>query len=315
MRISQYFGIVLGALYGLLIRLLGGTEAFSNFYNIYSITFIWVTPIVISIIPFFFTSSELYKSRSKSFFFPVLAVLLFALISLSAGLEDFLCIIILLFPFFLVAGIAGLILGTVIKRKKIDKKLYSVVLLPLLLNPVENLLPNRIQTYTVETSILIAASREAIWKNIIEVPEISESEYNPGFFNFIGVPRPVRSELKIINGKTYRIGSFSGNLQLFESISKRDEARFVNFNIHLDKSKLRNTPTDQHLLKSNYFKFRNISYELKEHSNNGTLLILSCEYEIQSKMNGYASFWASWIIKDFEERLLNALKIKIEKFK
>jgi hypothetical protein len=29
-------------------------------------------------------------------------------------------------------------------------------------------------------------------------------------------------------------------------------------------------------------------------------------------MNGYANFWASRIIKDFENRLLNSLKMKIE---
>ena len=86
MKISQYLGIVLGASYGLLIRLLGGLEAFSGFYNIYSITFIWITPFVISLIPFLIPSNELYKSKARSFFFPVLAVLLFGLISLSTRL-------------------------------------------------------------------------------------------------------------------------------------------------------------------------------------------------------------------------------------
>ena len=219
----------------------------------------------------------------------------------------------MLFPFLLVAGVTGLVVGAIVKSNKIDKKLYSIVLFPLLLNPIENLLPSRTQAYSVETKIIIEESRETVWKNIIEVPEISESEYNSGFFNFIGVPRPLKSELKIIDGRTFRIGHFTDNLQLCETISEYKENRFVNFNIDLNRSRLRNKPTDQHLLKSKYFVFQNISYELEMINGNETLLILKCDYEIQSKMNGYASFWASSIIKDFEERLLDALKTKMEK--
>ena len=33
---SQYLGIVLGVIYGITIRLLGDTEKFQEFYNIYS---------------------------------------------------------------------------------------------------------------------------------------------------------------------------------------------------------------------------------------------------------------------------------------
>lgn len=69
MKFSQYLGILLGAIYGILIRILGGTDILSDFYNIYSITFIWITPIIISLIPIFIATNELYKSKLKLFFF------------------------------------------------------------------------------------------------------------------------------------------------------------------------------------------------------------------------------------------------------
>ncbi len=113
--------------------------------------------------------------------------------------------------------------------------------------------------------------------------------------------------------QTFRIGHFTDDLKLFEYVTEIRENEFVNFKIDLSKSQLRATPTDQHLLKSNYFNFENISYTLEYISDNETKIILNCEYKIDSKMNFYANFWAKSIIGDFEERLLNSLKLKLEK--
>lgn len=111
----------------------------------------------------------------------------------------------------------------------------------------------------------------------------------------------------------HRIGHLTDNLKLYEFVSDIKTNEFVNFKIDLSKSQLRNTPTDQHLLKSHYFQFENINYTLIELSKNETKVILNCDYKIDSKMNYYANFWAKSIIVDFEKRLLNSLKIKLEK--
>lgn len=312
MKLTQYIGIIIGSFYGIVLRILGGIDAVGDFYSIYSITFIWITPIVVSLIPIFISSNELYKSKLKLFFYPVFSVLLFLIIALSTGLEDMLCILILGFPFLLVAGITGLIIGTIIKNNKVDKKLYSIIFLPLFLNPIENSLPNTTEIFNIENRIIIQQNEKVVWENILEVPEIKNREYKSGFYNFVGVPRPIKSELKTIENQIYRIGYFSDNLKLVESISEIKQNHFVNFKIHIDKSELRNKPTDLHLLKSNYFNFENISYKLNKIDDNTTELILNCEYKIDSKMNSYANFWASRIINDFETRLLDALKTKLE---
>ena len=148
---------------------------------------------------------------------------------------------------------------------------------------------------------------------MIEVPEIQDHEYKGGFFNAIGIPRPIKSELKTMDGTQYRMGYFSDGLTLCETISEIDTLHSVEFAIHIDKSQLRDVPTDQHVLRSDYFTFDHITYELIELSPNKTVLQLSCDYTLNSKMNGYASFWADVIIDDFESRLLQALKGKVEK--
>jgi hypothetical protein len=308
----QYLGIFLGAAYGYSYRMLCGAEGIGESYSIHSLSFIWLLPLAISVIPLVFARKEMRESGWKAFAFPFFSILLFLLLALSSGMEDWLCTLIITIPFLLVAGAVGLLTLPLLQRLP-SPVFYSITLLPLILNPLESLIPNPTEHFRVETSLLIHASRQTVWKNLVEVPEILEEEYGKGLLNFIGVPRPIKSELHKIGGIEYRIGYFSEGLKLYETISRIDTAHFVEFHIHMSQSELRDVPTDRDLLNSGYFHFENIAYRLKEAGDGKTELILSCTYNMNSKMNGYANFWASNIIKDFETRLLASLKLKIEK--
>lgn len=317
MKYLQYVGVIIGAIYGLIIRLFIYLNDINlaitkNLYSIYSISFVWITPVIISIIPILFAPKEILDSRARQFFLPVLSVFVFIVFALSTGIEDWLCILILGFPYLLAAGIVGLVIAPIIKKRK-SKKLYSIVLLPFILNPIESYIPNKIETFHTQTTIEINAKKEIVWNNLIEVPEIKEDEFDYGILNYLGVPRPVKSKLEVVDGQQYRIGYFTDNLKLYETISEVDTLNFVEFKIHMDKSKLRDLPTDNHILKSNNFHFNNISYRLQKTEVNSTKLSLNCDYTLNSKMNFYANFWANLIIKDFEERLLTSLKLKLEK--
>lgn len=312
MKYTQYTGILLGALYGLLFRYLGGLKSVEEFYSIYSISFIWIVPVVVGLIPVLFAHKEVLNSKTKLIAFPFLSVLLFFILAMASGLEDLFCILIIAFPFLVSAGVLGVVLGIFMNRRK-KNKLYTLLILPFILNPIESVIPDTTTDYEVQSKIFIHAPKEQVWENIIEVPEISDSEYEKGFFNYLGVPGPVKSTLETIDGTEFRIGYFSGGLKLYETISKMDSLNHVNFNIHIDKSELRDVPLDKHLLESRYFKFENISYHLREIDEHTTELSLKCNYTIESKMNWYANFWAEAVIKDFEIRLLNTLKVKTEK--
>ncbi len=310
---SQYLGIFLGVIYGLIIRILGDTEKFDDYYNIYSISFLWITPIIIGLFPILFSSNEIYKSKLKLFFYPIITVVLFLVVALITRIEDLVCVLIIGFPFLLVAGITGLLLGAFVKNRIKDKKLYSIILIPFLLNPIENLIPNKAEIYSVSSEIIINENQTEIFPKLLSVPTISGNEYEKGFYQKIGIPRPINSEILENENEMYRIGHFTDDLKLYEYVSEIKENEFVNFKIDLSKSQLRQTPTDQHLLKSNYFNFENINYKLEYISENETRVILNCDYKIESKMNFYANFWAESIIGDFEKRLLKSLKLKLEK--
>jgi len=267
---------------------------------------------LIGLFPILFANTEIYKSKLKLFFYPIITILLFLISALLTRIEDLICILIIGIPFLIAAGIIGILTGAFVRHRIQNKALYSILLLPLILNPIENILPNKTEVFNVSTAILINSDKKNIFPNLLEVPKISEEEYSIGFFQKIGIPRPIESKTFKNSTGLYRIGVFTDNLKLYETVSEIQQDEFVNFKIDLSKSTLRDTPTDQHLLKNDYFNFKNIYYQLIPITNNKTKVILNCEYTINSKMNSYANFWAETIIKDFEERLLQAIKYKLE---
>src|SRR5690606_40604559 len=112
-------------------------------------------------------------------------------------------------PFLLVAGVIGLLLGAFVKDRIKDKKLYSIILIPLLLNPIENLIPNKEEVYSVSSEIVINKNKAVIFPNLLSVPTISDDEYKNGFYQKIGIPRPINSEIFTNENQMYRIGHFT----------------------------------------------------------------------------------------------------------
>lgn len=114
---SQYLGIILGVLYGLMVRILGDSERLEDYYTIYSISFLWVTPIIIGLIPILFSSNEIYKSNMKLFFYPIITIIIFLIVALITRIEDLVCLLIIGLPFLIIAGVTGLFLGAFVKDR------------------------------------------------------------------------------------------------------------------------------------------------------------------------------------------------------
>ena len=84
MNRGKYTGIILGGLYGLLYRVLcEKNDDIIYELSIFSISFIWVLPIVIALIPIWFSREQIKSSRLKQFFFPIASVLLFFIIAIE----------------------------------------------------------------------------------------------------------------------------------------------------------------------------------------------------------------------------------------
>lgn len=311
---KRFVGLIIGPIYGIFFRFydsngspLKGVELSS----VLDFTFLLIVPIIIGITPIVFADKEDFTTIRSQFLFPIASVCLFLFFATVTRIEDIICLLIIGTPYLLVAGVIG-VFAKRIKDKINKKKLYSIMLIPFLSLPIESQFNDYKESYSTESSIIINAKDSVIWDYLIEVPLIKENEYNKGLLNHLGIPRPNESKIEVHEGEEYRVGYFSDELILFEKIRDIQYLKQVSFEIDMDKSKFRNTPTDQHFVNSNYFRFGNITYKLEKISHSQHRLILCCDYKVKSKVNFYVDFWANTIISDFEERLLATLKLKIE---
>ena len=244
-------GIALGIAYGLVTRLIFGHKA-----TLASVTYLFIIPTILGIIPLMFADNEKLKSYRNIIFIPWLTIATFFLTMFLFGIEDFLCLLVLAAPFFILGTVGALIYRLVqINRQKSKGKLLSLVLLPFLFAPIEEYIKTPSDTFVVKSEVIINATPQLIWDNIVEVEKIKEDEYNSGFFNSLGIPRPISATVdkKELGGE--RIGNFEGGLKFIETITEYEKNKKVSFDIKINPTTVREKVFDQHVLNGNYFTF------------------------------------------------------------
>ncbi|MBN8651051.1 MAG: hypothetical protein J0L67_06480 [Cytophagales bacterium] len=301
-------GIVIGIGYGLLTRFTFGEKA-----TLASITYLFIIPTILGIVPLMFADNEQLKSYKNIIFIPWVTVATFFLTMFLIGLEEFICLLILAGPFFVLGTIGAFIYRLVqINKQKNKGKLLTLLLIPFLFSPIEELVKSPSLTFKIDSEVVISAPPETIWDNIVEVNAIKGTEYTPGFFNKIGIPRPLNATVdeKRIGGQ--RIGNFEGGLRFVETITQYEPSKVVSFDIKVDPKSVRPNVFDQHVLNGNYFTFVNATYEISSLPNGQVNLKLSSSYQLTSKINLYGKFWGDVILKDFQDRLLKVIESRSE---
>jgi hypothetical protein len=311
--LMKYLGIIAGSTYALVLRVVFGIHALQEEFDLFSVTFIWITPVVIGLIPLFYASNEQISSWGYRIFSPIVTVILFFCICFLTRIEDLICLWIILLPYVLGALTSGLICGAIIKKIRIMKgTFYSIVLLPFILCPIEQQLETPVKNYSVITKVTIDATPEIIWKNIIRVRDIDEQEYAKGFFNYAGIPRPLYAELDKDTLGAKRIGHFEGGLRFVETVNTWDRNRHIGLDIVVVPSSIRESVFDKHVLSGKHFKFLNAADTLEKQSNGDTELVLASSYQLNTRINPYSSYCGNKMLADFQRRLLNVIKARCE---
>lgn len=302
---KDYLAIMISATIALLYRVL----VEFGVMEIDSFTFLVFVPIIIGFIPFWFQKE---MRLFKVILYPMLSVLLFLIIAFFMRLEDLGCFIILLPPYFLISMTVSVIIYFVKKKSRKDQlKVYlsPILIVPIFSGIIEKNIQEKETTYEVSNQVIITKSSVEVWNNLLNVPELT-NYIDKTVYNYLGFPNPVKSEY--FEESNIRVGYFSSEVKLYEKVSKIDSLKEVSFTINIDKSNLESSQTIKHALNSKNITFNSITYRLTEVENNIVKLELACEYKLSSNLPYYGEFWSKKIINDFEIKLLNALKNKIE---
>jgi len=218
-------GIVLGVVYGLLTRLVFGQKE-----TLASVTYLFIIPVILGIIPLMFADNEKLKSYSNIIFIPWITLTTCFLTMFLFGIEDFICLLVLATPFYILITLGAFIYKLVqINRKKSKGKLLTLVLLPFLFAPIEEYIKSPSDIYIAKSELIINATPQLIWENIIEVETIKQDEYQSGFFNSIGIPRPISASVDKKELGEQRTGNFEGVLKFIKTITKYEENKIVSF--------------------------------------------------------------------------------------
>lgn len=295
-----YYGIILGLAYGIVTRLVFGEDA-----TLVSLTYLFLVPAVLGIVPLVFANTQQIASYKTIIFIPWLTVASVFLVLFISGLEESICVLILGAPFFILVTLGAFIYRLIrIHRAKHRNTLLALILLPFLLSPLEKSFDSPTELCSVSSEIIVHSTPQNVWNKIIRVPEIREEEYTAGFFNRLGIPRPIEAELEAEHLGALRIGHFEGGLKFIEHITEWQPYHKVSFDIQIDSATVRNRVFDRHVLLGNYFQFVAASYEIEPLDNKQLRLRLLSTYTLQSKTNFYNKFWGNLILQDFQDRLL-----------
>jgi hypothetical protein len=318
-RHPTLIGTILGATYGLVVRFVfGGADAID------SVTFIFVVPLVLGVLPILLASEQYLVGTGTTWVAPCATITACFITMLITELEVLICLLLFAIPYFFVA-LAGAFMVRAIRLSLIAKNrardnnntLLSVsfLLLPFLLCPLEKQLAKPTVSQTVANEIVIDATPRQVWQNIVAVPDIRPEEYTPGFFHALGIPRPLRATVTAwaLNGQ--RTGYFEGGLQFREHIKAYVLHEAISFDISVVPETIPDEIFQQHILAGQSFAFTDAAYTLKPAAGGRTRLTLTSRYRITSNINAYAAWWGDMIVQDFQSRLLDVLKHRCESAK
>jgi hypothetical protein len=310
-------GVALGAIYGILLRLLGhanfvGPKA--QTFTVMTIAFLCGGPVVIGIVTVRRAEAVEPVSVWKWVFLPWLSVFVVLLTLWLFLIEGGICIL-MASPIALVcASIGGLIAGIWGRlRKPSNSALACVAFLPFLLAPVEARLTAPSSTRTVASEIRIHAAPQTIWQNIERVPAIAPSELSTTWTHRIGFPRPIEATLSHEGVGGVRHASFERGLLFIETITAWEPQRRIAFNIKADSAHIPTTTLDEHVtIGGRYFDVLDGEYTLEPLANGDTMLHLVSHQRLSTDFNGYAGLWTDAVMQNLQNSILEVIQHRCE---
>jgi len=163
---------------------------------------------------------------------------------------------------------------------------------------------------TVETQVVINASAETIWQNIIRVPEITAAEQHFDFFHLAGVPSPVEATLTTEGVGGIRHGYFDNGLVFVETITEWQPLQAISFDIHAQGGA--NVPAPFNEIGGRYFEILSAAYRLEPLNETQVILHLSSRHRLTTNFNVYGGLWTDWMLSDFQNYVLSIVKARCE---
>ncbi|HEV2479772.1 MAG TPA: hypothetical protein VGS79_08900 [Puia sp.] len=308
--------IAIPAAYALLMRVLFGLDPIRHFAAVMSISFFITVPFAIGYMTIAFSSLEKVRKPGYRIMAPWIPIFIFLGLTLMLAIEGWACWLMILPVFLIFASIGGWVAG-MRKIKRADRpgklQLSLVVLLPLLLAPLEKLLPLLPARYEAYTYTDIHAPASLIWQNVLRVRTIPQEADRGSLTRLLGFPRPIRAELNYAGVGGSREAIFSKGLVFQEVVREYADQQKMVFSIRADPHTIPSTTMDEHvIIGGEYFDVLDGTYRLEQRSDSVYRLHLYSHFTLKTSFNFYASWWAGMIMQDIQNNILRVIQTRCE---
>jgi hypothetical protein len=317
--ISPMVGIVLGAGYGLFARWFfeaGSKTGWDKVFGGVTIAFLFLVPFALGVLTAALAPPGLRDPWAYWILAPCASAALLLASAVALLLEGSICIV-MAAPVVLVLAMAGgLCVGLVTRLRKgrgvPPSAVASCLVLPFVFAPAESRLPNPEEIRTVTTAIDIAAPPAAVWRQVVRVPRIREDEQAVGFFQRIGIPRPLEATLSHDGVGGLREARFAGGIRFHERVTEWQPARRLGFTIEVDSASVSSAVLDAHVrVGGDHFDVVYGAFEL-ESRGPGTRLHLLSRHRLRTRFNRYAGLWTDAVMQDIQQNICRVLRARSE---
>lgn len=276
----------------------------------YGIALFILTPLFIGVAStvLYGHNSELTTKEATKISLLTLGV--FTILLIVFAIEGLICIAMAAPIGILLTWIGGL-LGLSIIKKRPNNSLPSIILLFLIIPTTafveKNTEPN---VKPVTTSVIINASPEEVWKNVVEFPQLNE----PTEFLFnAGIAYPINARIEgqgvgAVRHCNFNTGSF------VEPITVWDKPNLLKFDVVEQPEPMKELSfwdiDAPHL--HDYFVSKKGQFKLTKLQNGQTKLEGTTWYYHDIKPGLYWQVWSDWIIHSIHKRVLNHIKVSSE---
>lgn len=302
---SGWYAVGGGALAGLILRLVFSGRA-GDAYGAMLASFIFGAPLLVAAVTVWLAERIEPRSWAYYFFAPMLSVTLFVVGTLALHIEGWICAILIVPLFAVIGGIAGLVVGALCRFTGRPKRavIGCIVVLPLLGGSFEQRIPNAQLDRSQTREIFVAAPPEAVWHEIVDVPDIRSDEVGSAWMYRIGVPLPLEVRGETRGGEHLRHVAMNRGVRFDQVATTWREPGEVVWNYRFDAGSFPAGALDDHVrIGGDYFDIRTCSFVLRPVAG-GTQLTLSTRYRVSTHFNWYAGWIADFVVGDFVETSL-----------
>ncbi|OYU14410.1 MAG: hypothetical protein CFE37_11000 [Alphaproteobacteria bacterium PA4] len=238
----------------------------------------------------------------------------FVALTLAALAVDGLGIcLVMVSPIYLVASIVSAMATGGIMRDRSTLQMQALIALPLLLLPVEGAMLPPVQSVSEETSIVIAAPPERVWKQLVEVRDIAPAEQVTTFAqDIVGIPKPVDARLVGRGVGAVRHVRWGRGINFEERVTEWQPNHRLAWRFAFHPGSF-GTAIDDHIdPDSDYLKVDAGTYTLQPVAG-GTKLSLRTDYLLATRLNWYCIAWGRLLIGDFHRNVLHVIRERSER--